>query len=1151
MVDYHRTLIVGFVLAASRSDSQTLADDPVDLDVHRSFADELTKILYTQDNEFSSSLGVSMALSLIYPGSTGDAVNQISDTLGYSEDNMQLVWNETTQRMLINSGGQCVGEEWDGVCDSAAPLLQIANSVWFDINNTLNADYADVVGSYAKQINFTADDSPVIVNEWVKNSTNGMIDSIVPEDEPLFPPYVLIAINSIYLKARWQEQFSESKTNLDSFYSSVPDVSASGTSEASEAHFMNMVDYFKYSHEALPGYQVIDLPFAESKMSMIFVLPMSGDSEAVLSADLLSILDDDELESTRVALSVPKFKFESEYDEILKEADDLQPTRVALSVPKFKFESEYDEILKEALIETGIEDPFMEGTGALCGIFEDEDLSCKLVIDKFIQKTVIDVNEEGVEAAAVTAAMAMPTSLGPDDPNVPILMILDHPFQFFIYDHDEELVLFEGRLGAPELPESGVALLDSKHSDIDFWSKAFYVDPVCPEDRCLDPDGRCAGEVQCLINPCDATTACGEGEVCTANYCGGCHPVCEPAQPSSTPTPQPSAAPGSSTTTPTLEIAVINTTEHQKFADELTEILYTEDNEFSSALGVSMALSLIYPGLSTVDAIEEVRDALRYPTGSNMQLVWEETTQRMLSNSEGGCAWGGVLGDCNSAAPLLQIANSVWFDDDDTLNAEYAKVVGDYAMQTDFEAVESPVIINEWVKNSTNGMIDSIVPEGKPLFPPYVLIAINSIYLKASWQEQFQESKTNLDSFYTSSSRTAQASEAHFMNMVETFNYSHEALSGYQVIDLPFAESQMSMIFVLPMSDDSEAVLSTDIISALDDLQPTRMALSVPKFKFESEYDDTLKEGLKQLGIEAPFTEGSGALCGLFEDVSECEKLVIDKIIQKTVIDVNEKGVEAAAVTSAMVGVTSIPSDDPILMILDHPLQFFIYDKEEDLMLFEGRLGAPEVPETDPDVPLLDAKHSDSDFWSNAFFVNPVDPLLGTTTTEPTDTSGSSTTQTTEASGSSTTQTAEASGSSTSQTTVASGSSTAEPTEASVLSTTQTTVASGSTTTLTTEETGSNTTQPTDASVLSTTQTTEASGSNATQPTDASVSSTTQTTEASGSNTTQPTEAFVSSTTQPTEEPDPDGLTSSGNISNRKLSSLCSCIFLAFALVFV
>lgn len=183
----------------------------------------------------------------------------------------------------------------------------------------------------------------------------------------------------------------------------------------------------------------------------------------------------------------------------------------------------------------------------------------------------------------------------------------------------------------------------------------------------------------------------------------------------------------------------------------------------------------------------------------------------------------------------------------------------------------------------------------------------------------------------------------------------------------------MSMIFVLPMSDDMGPVLSTELLSALDDLQSTRVALSLPKFKFESTYDDILKESLMQTGIVAPFSAGS--LCGLLE-VDSCA-LFISEVIQKTIIDVNEKGVEAAAITAIFIG-KSAPAEleDPTLVILDHPFQFFIYDETEDLVLFEGRVGAPEVPDAEPEEPLLNATHSDSDFWTNNFGVVTEDPSV-------------------------------------------------------------------------------------------------------------------------------------------------------------------------------
>lgn len=49
----------------------------------------------------------------------------------------------------------------------------------------------------------------------------------------------------------------------------------------------------------------------------------------------------------------------------------------------------------------------------------------------------------------------------------------------------------------------------------------------CPEGQCLDPSNACMYPVNCFANPCDVES-CGNGEICSANYCGGCHAVCTP-----------------------------------------------------------------------------------------------------------------------------------------------------------------------------------------------------------------------------------------------------------------------------------------------------------------------------------------------------------------------------------------------------------------------------------------------------------------------------------------------------------------------------------------------------------------------------------------------------------------------------------------------
>lgn len=401
-----------------------------------------------------------------------------------------------------------------------------------------------------------------------------------------------------------------------------------------------------------------------------------------------------------------------------------------------------------------------------------------------------------------------------------------------------------------------------------------------------------------------------------------------------------------------------------------------------------MAFSLVYPG-STNDAVDEIRTVFGYlddddGSSNNMHLVWEDVSTSLTSRADGACSSGngGEEWCYGGARPLLSISNSIWIDDGDALNADYEAVVGKYSQQIDFQSIESPKVVNQWVKNQTNGLVDSIVQEGEPL--PGVLIAINSLYLKASWAKQFHEGNTNLDSFYSSPQRSDGAAKAHFMHQVGEMLYSHDVMAGFQIVQLPFSSSSMSMIFVLPTTDDNgnALVASSALVPALKSLKETRVALALPKFKFEKMYDDNLKEALQDIGIVSPFKEGTQSLCNIFAlDTYPCSQLFISRVLQKTVVDVNEEGVEAAAVT-AIIGSKSSPEPmdqpEPVLMMMDHPFQFFVYDEKEDLVLFEGRLGDPKVPDGGESATssMVESIHADEDFWPSTFGVNPVDPPI-------------------------------------------------------------------------------------------------------------------------------------------------------------------------------
>ena len=93
---------------------------------------------------------------------------------------------------------------------------------------------------------------------------------------------------------------------------------------------------------------------------------------------------------------------------------------------------------------------------------------------------------------------------------------------------------------------------------------------------------------------------------------------------------------------------------------------------------------------------------------------------------------------------------------------------------------------------------------------------------------------------------------------------------------------------------------SQDVLNAIPSMKIERVAVAIPKFKFESEYKENLMESLNDIGLNAPF---EGELCKIFDDCS----VKISDVIQKTVIDVNEQGVEAAAVT--LIGVDRVSKD--------------------------------------------------------------------------------------------------------------------------------------------------------------------------------------------------------------------------------------------------
>jgi len=115
----------------------------------------------------------------------------------------------------------------------------------------------------------------------------------------------------------------------------------------------------------------------------------------------------------------------------------LQPLTVQM--PKFEFETKYD--LVSSLENLGVHDAFDENSADFKGMTDEQ-----VYLDQAVHKAFVNVNEEGTEAAAITALVVQAQS-GPPEPRHKF--IADHPFMFIIQEKETGEILFMGRLANP------------------------------------------------------------------------------------------------------------------------------------------------------------------------------------------------------------------------------------------------------------------------------------------------------------------------------------------------------------------------------------------------------------------------------------------------------------------------------------------------------------------------------------------------------------------------------------------------------------------------------------------------------------------------------------------------------------------------------
>lgn len=354
-----------------------------------------------------------------------------------------------------------------------------------------------------------------------------------------------------------------------------------------------------------------------------------------------------------------------------------------------------------------------------------------------------------------------------------------------------------------------------------------------------------------------------------------------------------------------------------QFAANLFEKFSEEDaekNVFFSPLSISMALSMVYQGADTTTK-EAMAKALNY-TG----LTDEEINQSYREH----------LSYFKKLYPQveLNIANSIWIRENFRVEESFLdknkEVFDAQSYFLDFSKSEACDIMNKWISDATKGKINNMIKP--PIDPDTIMYLMNALYFKGNWMKEFDETNTK-NSLFTN----IKGEKKLVPMMNKTYKYKYAQTSEYRAVELPYGAGNISMYCILPEEGNVNDFIAEfdsnkwNTIKGSLSVGPS-VKLSIPKFKIEYEPHD-IPGKLKELGRGEAFYSGAD-FSGISDDV-----WIID-VKHKAVIEVNEKGTEAAAVTVIGVPTSALPNS----FIADRPFMFVIADNATGTILFMGKV---------------------------------------------------------------------------------------------------------------------------------------------------------------------------------------------------------------------
>ena len=343
------------------------------------FAAKLTYEVYAdsdkQTNICISPVSVYMALALATECASGETREEILTAVGVTYDEVK---NFTKVLYAFSNREYYYTNLMNN--EKILAFEELANSIWVDkkttpkedgINNLANNFNCDLFS-----VNFKTNEGEKAINAYIKEKTHGIIDS----DLDLSPETLITLINTFYLKEVWNEDGDELKFTDKAYDFKNADGSVVNTKLLQGYYFNGNI----YDGEGYTSFYTR----TDHGFDIKFIVPTDGHTiEEVFTSD-----------------NIYNINNLGDYGYIDEENKLLHHTRVFFPEYKASFDGNLADILKN---DFGINKLFDFEQCDFSNV-TDEQLAC----DGVIHKCSIDVNDKGIEGAAVTV-MPMAGAAGP------------------------------------------------------------------------------------------------------------------------------------------------------------------------------------------------------------------------------------------------------------------------------------------------------------------------------------------------------------------------------------------------------------------------------------------------------------------------------------------------------------------------------------------------------------------------------------------------------------------------------------------------------------------------------------------------------------------------------------------------------------------